>query len=134
MPLEQPAPRTATDTEIADWQYTHKDELDAEGGEPIDASVSHPASLTMSFRLSGEEAETIRDSAAAADVSASHWIREACRAHARRDQQPPSEAVVALASAFAQGLRAAGARLELSDSPAVDIARLNQDLRDLTAS
>jgi hypothetical protein len=67
-----------TDAEFAEWQYAHRDELDAEEGEPVDVEFAPQVSVTMSFRLSGAEADAIRDAAKDAGVSVSEWIRGVC--------------------------------------------------------
>ena len=67
-----------TDAELAEWQYAHRDELDAEEGEAVDVEFAPQVSVTMSFRLSGPEADAIRDAAKGAGVSVSEWIREVC--------------------------------------------------------
>lgn len=73
-PLEQ-----MTDAELADWHYAHREELNADPGEPVeDLEISPNISITMSFRLSGAEADAIREAAAEAGVNFSEWIRAAC--------------------------------------------------------
>jgi hypothetical protein len=82
-----------TDAELAEWQYAHRDELEAEEGELVDVEFAPQVSVTMSFRLSGAEADAIRDAANDAGLSVSEWIRQVCAeavdpdegASARRD-------------------------------------------------
>ncbi len=64
-----------TEAELAEWQYAHRDELDAEEGEEAEVEFAPQVSVTMSFRLSGAEADTIRDAAREAGLSLSEWIR-----------------------------------------------------------
>jgi len=67
-----------TDAELAEWQYAYKDELDAQEGGVVDVEVSPQFSVTMSFRLPGDEADAIRHAAGSAGISLSEWIRRAC--------------------------------------------------------
>jgi hypothetical protein len=74
-----------TDAELAEWQYAHRDELDAEEGEPVDAEISPQLSVTLSFRAPGAEADAIREAARHAGMSMSEWIRQACAVAAAPD-------------------------------------------------
>lgn len=67
-----------TDAELAQWQYEHHDELDAEDGASVAVAISPNLSVTMSFRLPGSEADAIREAARLAGLSLSEWIRQAC--------------------------------------------------------
>lgn len=67
-----------SEAELAEWQYAHRQELDAEEGELVDVEISPQLSVTMSFRLPGAEADGIREAADAADMTLSEWIRQAC--------------------------------------------------------
>lgn len=67
-----------SEAELAEWQYAHRDELDAEEGELVDVEISPQLSVTMSFRLPGAEADAIREAARSAGTSLSEWIRQAC--------------------------------------------------------
>lgn len=71
-----------TEAELAAWQYEHRDDLDdaIPGDELIPMEISESTSVTISFRLPGHEAETIRQAATQAGVSVSEWIRRACAA------------------------------------------------------
>jgi hypothetical protein len=71
-------PDDMTDAELAEWQYAHRDELDADEGEEVEVEVSPQLSVTISFRLPGAEADAIRGAARDAGVSLSAWIRDAC--------------------------------------------------------
>jgi len=70
--------RDLSEAELAEWQYAHRQELDAENGEVVDVEISPQLSVTMSFRLPGAEADAIREAADAADMTLSEWIRSAC--------------------------------------------------------
>lgn len=70
-----------TDAELAEWQYAHRDQLEAEEGDPVEFEIASQVSVTMSFRLSGTEADAIRKAAHEAGMSLSEWIRQAA-AHA----------------------------------------------------
>lgn len=74
-----------TDAELAEWQYAHRDELEAEDGEPVHAEISTQLSVTLSFRVPGSEADTIREAAREAGMSMSEWIRRACAVAAAPD-------------------------------------------------
>jgi hypothetical protein len=76
-----------TETQLAEWQYAHREELDAEEGEVVDFDVAAHVSMTMSFRLPGPEADSIRAAAQEAGMTLSEWIRQACA-----DAIRPSEA------------------------------------------
>lgn len=84
MALEHPDFSTMTDTEIADWQYAHRDELDAELDsdeyETVDASPTKDVATVTSFRMPPGELEQIRVAARAQGVTMSEWIRSACKA------------------------------------------------------
>lgn len=66
-----------SEAELAEWQYDHRDELDAHLGEPVDVTMADDLAVTISFETSGAEADAIRRAAAAAGVSMSTWIRAA---------------------------------------------------------
>ena len=70
--------RDMSEAELAEWQYAHRQELDAEEGELVDVEIARQLSVTMSFRLPGAEADAIRQAADAADMTLSEWIRQAC--------------------------------------------------------
>lgn len=74
-----------TDAELAQWQYAHRDELEAEEGEPVHAEISPQLSVTLSFRVPGSEADAIREAAHEAGMSMSEWIRQACALAAAPD-------------------------------------------------
>jgi hypothetical protein len=80
-----------TEAQLAQWQYAHRKELDAEEGEVVDFDVDFDVaphvSVTMSFRLPGPEADAIRAAAQGAGMTLSEWIRQACA-----DAIRPSEA------------------------------------------
>lgn len=67
-----------TDAELAEWQYAHREELDAEDGELADIEIAPELSVSMSFRLPGHEADAIRSASAASGLTMSDWIRRAC--------------------------------------------------------
>lgn len=67
-----------TEAELAEWQYAHRDELDSEQGEEIDVNISPHLSVTISFRLPGDEADAIRRAAKEAGMTLSEWVRQAC--------------------------------------------------------
>lgn len=66
------------EAELAEWQYAHRDEFDADRGEEIDANVSPHLSVTISFRLPGDETDAIRQAARDAGMTLSEWVRQAC--------------------------------------------------------
>lgn len=74
-----------TEAELAEWQYAHRDELDSDEGEAVDADVSPQLSVTLSFRVPGSEADSIREAAREAGMSMSEWIRRACAVAAAPD-------------------------------------------------
>ncbi|MDP8929636.1 MAG: hypothetical protein M3O70_13950 [Actinomycetota bacterium] len=67
-----------SEAKLAEWQYAHREELDADEGELVEAEVSPQFSVTMSFRLPGNEADAIREAAREAGMTLSEWIRQAC--------------------------------------------------------
>lgn len=112
-----------TEAELAEWQYAHRDELDAEEGEPVHADISPQLSVTLSFRLPGAEADAIREAAREAGMSMSEWIRQTCAvvaapedaaAQAREAQGALDEAVRSIQTAQRrmtfQSVRAAAAK------------------------
>lgn len=91
-----------TEAELAEWQYAHRDELDSDEGEAVDADISPQLSVTLSFRVPGAEADAIRQAAREAGLSMSEWIRRTCAvaaapdaaaAQAREAQESLDEAV-----------------------------------------
>lgn len=79
-----------TEAELAEWQYAHRDELESDDGEEVDAEISPQLSVTMSFRLPGAEADAIREAARDAELSLSEWIRQACAAALEPDERAGS--------------------------------------------
>ncbi|QIZ35619.1 hypothetical protein [Saccharopolyspora sp. ASAGF58] len=63
MANNEPDFENMTDAEIADWQYAHRDELDEdlENAEEVEVEVVKPLSVTTSFRMSTDEASTLRE-------------------------------------------------------------------------
>lgn len=87
-------PEHLSEEELASWQYEHRDELDADRGEEVDVVVAADLAVTMSFRLSGPEADAIRAAAQAAGLTLSEWIRRACAvAVAEQAEHGPDDAV-----------------------------------------
>lgn len=91
-----------TEAELVEWQYAHRDDLDSDEGEAVDADISPQLSVTLSFRVPGSEADAIREAAREAGLSMSEWIRRACAvaaapdaaaAQAREAQEALDEAV-----------------------------------------
>lgn len=84
MTLEQPDFSTMTDAEIADWQYAHRDQLDAEldtdDYETVEAAPASDVATVTSFRMPPGELEHIRRAARSEGLSLSQWIRNACKA------------------------------------------------------
>lgn len=66
-----------TEAALAEWQYAHREELDSEQGELVEFDFARQVSVTMSFRLSGAEADSIREAAREAGMTLSEWIRQA---------------------------------------------------------
>jgi uncharacterized protein (DUF1778 family) len=83
----QPDFETMTDAELADYQYTHRDDpLGAEADlEEVEVEIAHPLSVSMSFRLPPHEANAIRAAAEQTGMSVSDWIRGVCSAAAAKD-------------------------------------------------
>lgn len=83
----QPDFDTMTDAELADYQYTHREDPlgDDADLEEIEVEIAHPLSVSMSFRLPPEEASAIRTAAEQAGMSMSDWIRGVCAAAAQGD-------------------------------------------------
>lgn len=83
MALEHPDFTTMTDAEIADWQYAHRDQLDAEldsdDYETVDASATKDVATVTSFRMPPGELEQIRVAARDAGMTMSEWMRNACK-------------------------------------------------------
>lgn len=67
-----------SDAELAEWHYSHRDELDATEGDAVDVEFGPALSVTMSFRLPGTEADAIREAAQRTGMTLSQWIRHAC--------------------------------------------------------
>lgn len=69
-----------TDAELADYQYTHRDDPlgDEADLEEVEIDIAHRLSVSMSFRLSPDEASEIRAAAERAGISVSDWIRGVC--------------------------------------------------------
>lgn len=97
MALEHPDFSTMTDAEIADWQYAHRDELDAaidsdDDDEPVAASPAKDVATVTSFRMPPGELEQIRVAATAEGVTMSEWIRNACTTALGRPTPMPDRA------------------------------------------
>lgn len=96
MPLDHPDFSTMTDAEIAEWQYAHRDELDAELDsdeyETVDASPTKDVATVTSFRMPPGELEQIRVAARAEGLTMSEWIRNACTAALGRPTPMPDRA------------------------------------------
>lgn len=76
-------PSEITEAELAQWQYDHRAQLDADAevDEVVeDLEITAEVSITMSFRLPGTEADAIRETAAARGQTLTEFIRSACRA------------------------------------------------------
>lgn len=107
-----------TDAELAEWQYAHKDELDAEWEqgdyEPVDVELAPTFEVTRSFRLPVTDARLIDEAAERAGTSRSEWIRRTLLAAAR----PSADSVISQADLrrVADLLRSAEALVE----PAVE--------------
>ena len=90
-------PNDMTEAELADWHYTHREELDADQGETVEVDLSPQLSVTISFRLPGAEADAIRQAAQREGLTLSSWIRHACTdalsptAPGRRDRRDAAE-------------------------------------------
>lgn len=82
----QHTPDDLTEAELAEWHYAHRDVLDEEEGEEVEADVRPQLSITISFRLPGDEADAIRKAARASGVSMSEWIRDACAVALKPDE------------------------------------------------
>lgn len=78
----QPDFDTMTDAELAHYHYTHRDNPlgDDADLEEIEVEITHPLSVSMSFRLPPEEASAIRNAAEQTGMSMSDWIRGVCSA------------------------------------------------------
>ena len=96
MALEQPDFSTMTDAEIADWQYAHREELDAaldgDDYETVEAEPAKDVATVTSFRMPPGELEQIRIAAKAEGVTMSEWIRNACKAALGRPAPAPDRA------------------------------------------
>ena len=96
MALEQPDFSTMTDAEIADWQYAHREELDAvldgDDYETVEAEPAKDVATVTSFRMPPGELEQIRIAAKAEGVTMSEWIRSACKAALGRPAPAPDRA------------------------------------------
>lgn len=122
-------PSAMTEAELAEWQYAHRDELDAEAehAEVVDdLEIAPDVSITMSFRLPGTEADAIRQAAKARGRTLTEFIRAACRAAA--DEGGRDTAVddsLELSRVLIRGLIDTGARIELPDKT-FDAKRLEE--------
>ena len=88
-------PDEMSDAELAEYHWQHRDD---ELGEKVKFEVAKPLRVTMSFRLPAEEADAIREAAAAAGTSLSEWIRWATNRAARyTDVPPPRHAAISRA-------------------------------------
>ncbi len=96
MALEHPDLSTMTDAEVADWQYAHRDELDAEldtqDCETVDAAPAKDVATVTSFRMPPGELEQIRMAARAEGLTMSEWIRNACKVALGRPPSLPDRA------------------------------------------
>ena len=85
-----------TDAEIAEWQYAHRDELDAELDsdeyETVEATPTKDVATVTSFRMPPDELEQIRLAARAEGLTLSEWIRNACKAALGRPAAMPERA------------------------------------------
>lgn len=79
-------PDEMSDAELAEYHWEHRDD---ELGEEVDFEIAKPLRITMSFRLPAEEADAIREAAAAAGTSLSEWIRWATMRATRDTGVPP---------------------------------------------
>lgn len=93
-------PDEMSEAELAEYHWQHRDD---EFGEEVDFDVSKPLRVTMSFRLPADEADVIREAAAAAGTSLSEWIRwAAMRAAHETDVPPPRHAAISRARELLQ--------------------------------
>lgn len=96
MTLEPPDFTTMTDAEIAQWQYDHRDELDADlDSDDYETVVATPAkdvATVTSFRMPPGELEQIRHAARTDGVTMSEWIRSACKTALGRPASMPDRA------------------------------------------
>lgn len=69
--------RDQAEAEEAQWLSEHRVEVDAEldDAEEVEFEIAKPLRVTTSFRMSMEEAESIREAARNANMSQSEWIR-----------------------------------------------------------
>lgn len=84
----QPDFETMTDAELADYQYTHRDDpLGPEADlEEVEVEIAHPLSVSMSCRLPPRmRPAPSRAAADQAGMSVSDWIRGVCSAAAGKD-------------------------------------------------
>jgi len=92
---ESKHPDEMSDAELAEHHWQHRED---ELGEEVDFEIVKPLRVTMSFRLPAEEADAIREAAAAAGTSLSEWIRWATMRAARdTDVPPPRHAAISRA-------------------------------------
>lgn len=88
-------PDEMSDAELAEHHWQHRDD---ELGEEVEFEIAKPLRVTMSFRLPAEEADAIREAAAATGTSLSEWIRWAAMCAARdTDVPPPRHAAISRA-------------------------------------
>lgn len=97
--------------ELAESQYAHREQLDAEAEDAEvveDVEVVGDVSITMSFRLPGSEADQIRAAAAEHGQTLTEFIRSACRAAVGMTPVPSESDVDADAEAVVDALASAG--------------------------
>ena len=75
-----------TEAELAEWQYEHQGELDAEAGELVEAEIAENLTVMISLLVTQQEANQIRGRAAATDLTVSDWIRQCCEAALQEPQ------------------------------------------------
>lgn len=96
MAFEHPDFSAMTDAEIAEWQYAHRDQLDAEletdDYETVDATRAKNVATVTSFRMPPGELEQIRVAARAEGLTMSEWIRNACKTALGRPAPIPDRA------------------------------------------
>lgn len=77
--------RDQAEADEAQWLSQHRVEVDAalDDAEEVEFEIAKPLRVTTSFRMSMEEAESIREAAKNANMSQSEWIRSVCVAASR---------------------------------------------------
>jgi uncharacterized protein (DUF1778 family) len=109
---------TMTDTELADYQYSHRDDPLGVEADLKEVEIAHPLSVSMSFRLPPAEADAIRAAAEQAGMSVSDWIRGVCSTAAGKDAPVPVQRVnMAKARRLVAGLDRELTRV-MQDNPA----------------